>query len=709
MQESEHLLSQAGPTSGGTDSDIISVLEQAVQPTDSTQTSTSVQRPRDLSNASANLIHKDNETECSTTPLLHTSSLSISPRTSYTRIGIWWWESTCCSIVLLAFVALVSTLKAYDGHAIPDFPSGMTFNTVISIYAVIIKSAGGLVAAEALSHLKWTWAVKDFKSLSDIVVHDDASRGPLGALQLLFHFRWKNPRSSLGAAVILMLLALDPFTQQIVRQISCVKNVDGLEASISRTRFIDAGRSQSRNRSTSIDHGYKGSIYKVLLGGSLEQDLFSCSTGNCTFEEFSTLAWTSSCSDISDKLIESEIPLIGSFNQSLYYPKLPTSNNVTLPICEKWGGSNVTLQRSLTHTGVFAAEACHLGLSWISWTDQPRGYHCSLHPCIRNIRARVDAGKLHETIESQFNLVDTSRHWSQKGTFSYVDLQTLPLLGQQRVGLKTLGYKFDDTTHFVPYNLSFMAGRQPPFNYTDFRLEENPCPDHLVSLTTAQQLNDTEEFCYERRPHNTSFPSNYWLTLKAYNLLTSANLYQAYTWPLMEMFNGYTKNESKVDDDIPYATFRSAATSLVNAQAFMDNIADAMNTYSRIHGDTNLSAPAPGKVLKETTCLRVAWPWLIYSTVIVLLLAGFLALTIWHSHETQRVLQKSCGREGNSAFDFKSSALELMFHGLDKDTLEQHSCGVDGNKTRVLSKKADTMVVRLVPTTDGLKLSSKMN
>jgi hypothetical protein len=55
----------------------------------------------------------------------------------------------------------------------------------------------------------------------------------------------------------------------------------------------------------------------------------------------------------------------------------------------------------------------------------------------------------------------------------------------------------------------------------------------------------------------------------------------------------------------------------------MDNVAEAMGTCNRIYSTAGLSDPAQGTVLKETTCVKTAWPWVTYSTVFVLLLLSF--------------------------------------------------------------------------------------
>jgi len=52
--------------------------------------------------------------------------------------------------------------------------------------------------------------------LEDLSKYDQATRGPLGALILLWRLRQRHPLSSAGALITLLILVVDPFTQQII-------------------------------------------------------------------------------------------------------------------------------------------------------------------------------------------------------------------------------------------------------------------------------------------------------------------------------------------------------------------------------------------------------------------------------------------------------------------------------------------------------------
>ena len=74
-----------------------------------------------------------------------------------------------------------------------------------------------LAATESIGQAKWLLFRKQSRNLADFKTIDEASRGPWGAFQLLYRF-WdgRTILASAGAFIVLVSLAVDPFTQQIL-------------------------------------------------------------------------------------------------------------------------------------------------------------------------------------------------------------------------------------------------------------------------------------------------------------------------------------------------------------------------------------------------------------------------------------------------------------------------------------------------------------
>lgn len=140
---------------------------------------------------------------------------------------MWWWEATCCIIAVGALLAIVGTIYSHEGRPLPRWRFGLTINAIIAIYTVIIKAAAGLVLAEGISHIKWV-SLAQPQLLSTFVAHDNASRGPLGSFELLRRNQYFVGKlhvlpfvSSFGALLTVLMLSLDPFSQQIIRNYEC--------------------------------------------------------------------------------------------------------------------------------------------------------------------------------------------------------------------------------------------------------------------------------------------------------------------------------------------------------------------------------------------------------------------------------------------------------------------------------------------------------
>lgn len=169
----------------------------------------------------------------------HTSSHSIllskqkvkSERTlrgqlAYLSNDRWLWEVASLILSVFALVAMATLLIVYQGRALNDWPyRSITINAVISLLSLVSKASLLLAVTQALGQAKWllisqtpgrrNQVNRPAHKLVDVQIFDDASRGPWGALRLLF----KIPNATWGVfgAVIILLSALsDPFAQQLV-------------------------------------------------------------------------------------------------------------------------------------------------------------------------------------------------------------------------------------------------------------------------------------------------------------------------------------------------------------------------------------------------------------------------------------------------------------------------------------------------------------
>jgi hypothetical protein len=160
-----------------------------------------------------------------------------------------WIYEICAIVVSVAFmIAIVVVLalridrKPRDSWTLPLAP-----NTVIALFSTLSKSAILLVITACISQLKWIYFGRRGHRLMDLQIFDSASRGPLGAISLIFHIRWGATIASFGALLTIFALFQDAFYQQIYSTYTNPTHQQGNVSSLAVTRCQDTG---------TLDSGY---------------------------------------------------------------------------------------------------------------------------------------------------------------------------------------------------------------------------------------------------------------------------------------------------------------------------------------------------------------------------------------------------------------------------------------------------------------------
>lgn len=133
-----------------------------------------------------------------------------------------WWKTWRLEIIGSILSIAFMTTAIMILWVINDKPRSfwairrITPNTFLSLFVTMSKSMMLLTVAEGISQLKWTYFQKSERRLADFQVFDDASRGPLGALKVFWSLKARTLLATIGALLILLALAMDPFAQQVL-------------------------------------------------------------------------------------------------------------------------------------------------------------------------------------------------------------------------------------------------------------------------------------------------------------------------------------------------------------------------------------------------------------------------------------------------------------------------------------------------------------
>ncbi|KAJ9616769.1 hypothetical protein H2200_000488 [Cladophialophora chaetospira] len=213
----------------------------------------------------------------------------------------WLPEVTSLVLACLAFTAIVVTLAVHQGRPLPRWPHLVSIDSLIAIFSAIFKAALITPVAEGIGQLKWDWFQRD-RNLIDLNRLDSASRGPWGSCCLLFT-NYKHYLAFLGALVTIVALAIDPFSQQVIKYTFCRQPVSNLGASVT----VANNYTQAVGP---LDLQMASAAYVGILNPAANASAaisFTCNTGNCTFSNgqntnkatHESLAMCGECKDIS--------------------------------------------------------------------------------------------------------------------------------------------------------------------------------------------------------------------------------------------------------------------------------------------------------------------------------------------------------------------------------------------------------------------------
>jgi hypothetical protein len=184
--------------------------------------------------------------------------------------------------------------------------------TLASMLGKVASAALIVPTSEALGQLKWNW-FHNSKAMWDFEIFDKASRGPWGAALLLFRTKGRS-LAALGALLIVLLLAIDSFFQQVVIYL----DEPALQNSSSSIPFLTAYKPYYlKSYIKGIEQGvvdgslkpivnkyfYENGTRGVQFGAGMRPDIpLTCPSSTCDWPEYDTLGICSSCTETSHLL-----------------------------------------------------------------------------------------------------------------------------------------------------------------------------------------------------------------------------------------------------------------------------------------------------------------------------------------------------------------------------------------------------------------------
>ncbi|KAK3954431.1 hypothetical protein QBC32DRAFT_336356 [Pseudoneurospora amorphoporcata] len=559
----------------------------------------------------------------------------------FSKNGTWTYESISMLVALGAVASIIAVLATYDGQPLPSWPHWITLNAVIAILATVATASMSVPLSSGLGQLKWIRFKQGRAPLSDMEIYDDASRGAFGAVNMLVQARG-GFAGSFGAVVMIIALFLSPFAQQIAtfptRIVETPHDGGGAGAVNYRTESYGLalhGKEELGQAFVPI-LPIKAAVYKGLFAedGRPWMGLpFRCSTGNCTFPPIETLGVCHKCVDMSEYMTRYCPPgLLDSASDDdddeknqdeLCGWQLPSGMAKLNSSAEVFGMTSLFPGSSSTGDATYSTimklifmgtETNATGPGVLSpWATQ-----CTLSVCLQTLSSNITNGFLHETPLSDPITNDTVPSLSSSSSSAAQESDLAPLTIQS------------PTNSSLQYSMSMQSimAMQSWFSrlFANGTASRNPS---YINKTVSGISGDNPG-------HGQNVVVNLTVGISSGETFFDTDIVQAFYWNYYEY---------------PSPPGARAAKGL---EMLLSDLSVSLTSTFR----TLVGVPVNGTSLSVETYVSVRWGFVALPVVAVLLAAVFLALAAW---ETKR----------SGANLWKTSALAMLFHGLDEDARER--------------------------------------
>ncbi|KAK7937402.1 uncharacterized protein PG986_014270 [Apiospora aurea] len=208
----------------------------------------------------------------------------------------WTLELLSLVLAIASTAAICVILGLWDGRLLRDWPLPIQPNSLVSVFSTLAKTALALPAASVISQMKWVW-FEEPRRLADLQTFDRASRGPWGALQLVWDTRGRAWITKAACILSIVALAYEPTAQQVLSYEARETLSNNATASLSIAKNWTAASLQT----DAADFSKQVAVQSLLLSafGPKAQNnsvpRFQCTAPTCHWQNVSTLGACSKC------------------------------------------------------------------------------------------------------------------------------------------------------------------------------------------------------------------------------------------------------------------------------------------------------------------------------------------------------------------------------------------------------------------------------
>ncbi|KAH0439956.1 hypothetical protein CcaCcLH18_02673 [Colletotrichum camelliae] len=605
---------------------------------------------------------------------------------------VWWMEIFSSFLALGCIIAMVVILSIYQGQPLPRWPKLISINSLIAVFTAIFKAS--LILPVAEGQLKWNWFDR-FQKLGDLVIFDNASRGPWGSFLLMIKYIPRPDKgylAGLGAFITIAALAIDPFSQAIINHRSCEVTADFGLAQVSRTNNYSGNPPQRYSPYggllITLNQQMLRAIHRGLVDPPKAGQLadFTCTSGNCTFEResggsyFSSLSTCYSCDDITEKVVN--VTESGPTGPTTTW-HIPWSVNVTYERLFTVRGSSRHLAMRPTPPQAYQNSSPPIySFDLLSYAKKKCdrckpvfAAQCRIDPCVKRYSATVSNGAYAEKVEGDAQMLRTRpstlvESWGIETSSSFGLITDSVLVDGVEKTCNGLDDKADNSVQ-----VGFKDGAfQEIFDERNGAEKQNLTWKHypkecvwVVERSSWFGMRQTMTELLQGDITTSGADADEWAKGSFWNKQVYANGNISMS-TVNDLVAGLADSMTATMRRLPYGASEQTE-----------------ELESTVSADLKM---ATGRVMTTETCIYVEWGWIAYPAALLALQWTFSMLVLV---ACSRCVRPSAGL-GRAVW--KSSPLALLFHGIDDD-LRARSQTIDTVKQ--MQSLADDVRVRLVP------------
>ncbi|KAF2802018.1 uncharacterized protein BDZ99DRAFT_429256 [Mytilinidion resinicola] len=154
----------------------------------------------------------------------------------------WWWEIGAAMLGTVSMLLIIAVLFKVQNKPLQDWTLPIQPNSLIAVFTTIGRTAIMVPIASCIAQLKWQHFDHRARQLNHLRLFDDASRGPWGAVTMVYGVRCQALLASTLALVTVLGLGIEPSAQQILNfshRVTLLKNASA-EIGIADSYFSEA-------------------------------------------------------------------------------------------------------------------------------------------------------------------------------------------------------------------------------------------------------------------------------------------------------------------------------------------------------------------------------------------------------------------------------------------------------------------------------------